>query len=284
MPGGVSYQAYTSNLGWQAGVSDGIPIGDPGNIIEAIRISLTGNAEKYFDIWYRVHVDNFGWLDWAKNGASAGTTSCSLGIQAVQVTVKLKGSSAPGATVHSFYPNTNSLPYMGYQTPGVYFKVSNHSVGIKNLGKNQFGYRTESCIPYNATRNDCVNAMITRAMDYVGTPYKWDYSCAPGIGVDCSGLVMQALYACGMDLSPMNPWDHYYTPGHDQYANLMRDTNRFAHVSYAKRQPGDLLFWPGHVAIYLGGNQMIEAYSPQVGVRVTNVRTVGLTTVARPFS
>ena len=32
--------------------------------------------------------------------------------------------------------------------------------------------------------------MIQRAMEYLGTPYRWGYSCAPGVGVDCAGLVM----------------------------------------------------------------------------------------------
>lgn len=280
---GVSYRVYSSGLGWQRNATDGVQAGAAGKQIEAIQISLTGSEAKYFDIWYRVYVDKVGWLGWAKNGASAGTSSCSLGAHAIQVTITAKGSSAPGSTANSYCAGTKSLPYAGYQTPGSYYKVSNHSVSIKNMGQNQFGYRTESRIPYNATRNDCVNVMIARAMDYLGTPYKWDYSCAPGVGVDCSGLVMQSLYACGMDLSPMNPWDHYHTPGHDQYANLMRDSGRFMHVSFAQRKPGDLLFWQGHVAIYLGGDRMIEAYSPKVGVRVTNVRTAGLTTVARPL-
>ena len=78
-------------------------------------------------------------------------------------------------------------------------------MSIPHLGQGIFGYRTESKTPYNATRNQCVNAIVTTAMSYVGnTPYVRDYSCAPGVGVDCSGLVMQALCAMGMDLSPMN--------------------------------------------------------------------------------
>lgn len=101
-----------------------------------------------------------------------------------------------------------------FQNPWPYYQVSNKSMSIPHLGQGIFGYRTESKTPYNATRNQCVNAIVTTAMSYVGnTPYVRDYSCAPGVGVDCSGLVMQALCAMGMDLSPMNPWDHYYTPG-----------------------------------------------------------------------
>lgn len=276
MSGGVSYSAHVQDIGWQDEVSNGSVAGVTGQnkIIEAVKIRLTGDLATYFDVYYRVHIDNIGWLGWAKNGDAAGTTSCNLGVQAIQVVIVRKGAAAPGSIAGAYYSSLSSLPYIGYQTPGSYYKVSNKSVSIKNLGVNQFGYRTESRIPYNATREQCINAMVTRAIEYTGTPYRWDYSCAPGVGVDCAGLVMQALYATGMDLTPMNPWDHYYTPGHDHYANDMRSNSRFMHVDISQRQRGDLILYSGHVAIYLGNNTIIEAVTPRV-------RTVG---TIQPFS
>lgn len=127
--------------------------------------------------------------------------------------------------------------------------------------------------------------MITRAYDYLGTtPYIWDYSCAPGVGVDCAGLVMQALYATGMDLMPFNPWDHYYTPGHDQYANGMWDSPRFMHLDFSQRQRGDLVCYPGHIAIYLGNDTILEAYTPATGVRISSVySSPDIKGVLRPF-
>lgn len=279
--GGVSYRVHVSNKGWLPSVSDGADAGEGYETLQAVAISLTGNVSKRFDVWYRVHVEKIGWLGWASNGAVAGTTSCGLNVQAVQIQLRAKGGAAPGATVGSHYASVGSLPYVGYQTPGNLYKVSNKSVSIKNQGSGIFGYRTESRIPFDATRMDCVNAMVTRSMDYLNTPYIWDYACAPGVGVDCAGLVMQSLYACGMDLSPMNPWDHYYTPGHDQYANRMRETDRFMHVPFESRQPGDLILSSGHVSIYLGDDKIIEAYSPRVGVRIASVHNAKVLAVAR---
>lgn len=46
--------------------------------------------------------------------------------------------------------------------------------------------------------------MIRRAYDYLGNDYVIGASGAPGLGIDCSGLVMQALYAAGLDTSPIN--------------------------------------------------------------------------------
>ena len=176
------------------------------------------------------------------------------------------------------------IGYHGFQNPPQYYQVSSNSVVIPHLGEGIFGYRTESRISKTASKLECINTMIGRAYEYLGTPYKWDYSCAPGVGVDCSGLVMQCLYAVGMDLSPFNPWDHFYTPGHDQYANGMWDSPRFKHLSFSERQRGDLVCYPGHIAIYLGNDKIIEAYSPAVGVRIASVYSSShIRGVLRPF-
>ena len=175
--------------------------------------------------------------------------------------------------------------YRGYQNPAGYYQVSCCSVNIPHLNSGIFGYRTPSRIGTYATRDDCINAMITRAFDYVGTtPYIWDYSCAPGVGVDCAGLVMQCLYATGMNLGRYTPWDHYYTPGHDHYANDMWNDPKFKHLSFSQRQRGDLICYKGHIAIYIGNDQIIEASSPRNGVRVHSVY-VGyeIKGVLRPF-
>lgn len=283
--GGVSYKTHLSNIGWGAACANGSASGDLSGAqeIEALSISLSGQAAKRYDVWYRVYIENFGWLGWTKNGSNAGSSGCGLHVEAYQVVIKAINSAAPGSTANSFCNGTSQHPYIGYQNPSQFYQVSNRSVTIKNMGQGIFGYRTESRIPYNATRNQIVNAIVTRALEYVGTPYIWDYSCAPGVGVDCAGLVMQALYAAGMDLSPMNPWDHYYSAGHDQYANYMRNYGRFQRVSFADRQPGDLILTNGHVSLYIGGDRIVEAYSPRVGTRVASVySTTPILSVARP--
>ena len=161
--------------------------------------------------------------------------------------------------------------YRGFQNPVGYYYVDSASVVLAHRG-GRFGYASPSRLSDTATKVDCINAMISRAYDYVGTtPYIWDYSCAPGVGVDCAGLVMQCLYATGMDLGRYTPWDHYYTPGHDHYANDMWNDRRFYHVPFSQRQRGDLVCYNGHIAIYLGNDRIIEASSPRNGVRVHSV-------------
>ncbi|MDQ9776242.1 hypothetical protein RF263_15820, partial [Acinetobacter baumannii] len=63
---------------------------------------LTGAAAGKFDIYYRVHVANIGWLGWAKNGASAGSSGFGYGAQAIEVVIVDKGAAAPGSTAEPY--------------------------------------------------------------------------------------------------------------------------------------------------------------------------------------
>lgn len=98
--GGITYSVHAQDIGWQDWRSDGAEAGAvvQGKQIEAIKINLTGDLAKYYDVWYRVHAENYGWMGWAKNGASAGTSKISYQVEAVQVTITAKGAAAPGST------------------------------------------------------------------------------------------------------------------------------------------------------------------------------------------
>ena len=101
----VSYQTHIENIGWQGWKSNGEMSGTSGQSkrLEAIRIKLTGEMEKQYDIYYRVHSQEFGWLGWAKNGESAGTEGYSYRLEAIQIQLIKKGNSAPGSTSNCFY-------------------------------------------------------------------------------------------------------------------------------------------------------------------------------------
>ncbi|WP_164514678.1 RICIN domain-containing protein [Bifidobacterium goeldii] len=174
----------------------------------------------------------------------------------------------------------NGCGKKGWQNPAQYFQVSSCDVGVPANGK--FGYASPSRITMNATRDQAIEAMISRAYDYLGTRYVWDYALQPGVGVDCAGLVMQSLYAAGMDLHEYNPSNHWYDPWHSHDANNMAADSRFMHVSLNDRQRGDLIYWPGHIAIYLGNDQIIEANVPTV--RINSLWAYGAPSGAlRPF-
>nr|WP_275951554.1 L,D-transpeptidase family protein [Faecalicatena contorta] len=102
--GGISYNAHVSGIGWQGWTSDGNVAGTTGQgkSVEAIQIKLTGEMEKYCDIYYRAHVTNFGWLDWAVNGEAAGTSGFAYKLQAVEIKIVPKYTPSPGNTQTPF--------------------------------------------------------------------------------------------------------------------------------------------------------------------------------------
>ena len=90
--GGIEYQGHVQNYGWQDVARDGEVAGTTGKSLrmEAVRMSLTGEAAGHLSLWYRAHVQNVGWTDWVRDGADAGTTGRSLRAEAVEVIVLSK--------------------------------------------------------------------------------------------------------------------------------------------------------------------------------------------------
>ena len=140
-----------------------------------------------------------------------------------------------------------------------------------------------------SSRSDCIEAMIGRAYDYMGDDYMIGASGAPGLGIDCSGLVMQALYAAGIDMSPINPVRHA-SPGYEYESANIWTSSQLKHVSYRERQRGDIIIYCNsagvviHSAIYLGNNRVIEAWPNKVVVSsMINNQHPRVLGVVRPF-
>jgi uncharacterized protein YjdB len=58
--------------------------------LEAVQLKLTGNLASSYNLAYRVHVQNIGWMNWVSNGATAGTTGQALRIEAIQIRIAKK--------------------------------------------------------------------------------------------------------------------------------------------------------------------------------------------------
>ena len=70
--------------------------------LESIRIKLTGEMAEHYDVYYRVHAQEFGWMGWASNGQAAGTAGYSYRLEAIQIQLVPKGEAAPGSTNNAF--------------------------------------------------------------------------------------------------------------------------------------------------------------------------------------
>lgn len=140
------------------------------------------------------------------------------------------------------------------------------------------GYTNGGAIP-SVHGREATEYVIQRAMSQQGVPYSWGGGNAAGkslgidsgsntVGFDCSGLMLYAFAGVGIKL------DHY---SGSQY-------NAGRKVPSAEARRGDMLFWgpnaSQHVALYLGNGQMLEAPYTGSVVKVSPVRTSGMTPYA----
>ena len=97
--GSIVYQAYAKGKGWIS-AADGKTSGTTGLAlaIQALRADLKGEAKSLYDLYYRVYVDEIGWLGWAKNNAKAGSTEFNRPLEGVQFKLVAKGGAKPSGS------------------------------------------------------------------------------------------------------------------------------------------------------------------------------------------
>lgn len=99
----VEARAHVANIGWQEWRSAGY-VGTVGQglAIQALELRINGPLANQYDIYYRVHSAGYGWLGWAKNGDSAGTTGLNIQIEAVQIKLVAKGGNPGSSSAPAF--------------------------------------------------------------------------------------------------------------------------------------------------------------------------------------
>ena len=91
--------------------------------------------------------------------------------------------------------------------------------------------------------------IVAFAQQFVGNPYVWGGNSLTN-GVDCSGFVHQVYAHFGIS-----------TP---RYSQAFKSVGQ--PVSYQNIQAGDVVVYPGHVAIYIGNGNIVEAQSTRAGI------------------
>ena len=110
------------------------------------------------------------------------------------------------------------------------------------------GCKPEELVPraidrwFGGSEESFRNALAEQAKKYLGTEYRWGGKS--GRGIDCSGLVSNAYMQCGVliyrDAKLVEGWPMHKIP-----------------LEQAKR--GDALYFPGHIALYLGEGRYIHS-------------------------
>ena len=98
--------------------------------------------------------------------------------------------------------------------------------------------------------------VVNTALQYVGNPYVWG-GTDPVNGADCSGFIQSIYGQLGYNISRTS-----YTQMNDGIS-----------VSYADAQPGDIINYGHHVAIYMGDNQIVHAADERLGITTSTNAT-----------
>lgn len=106
--------------------------------------------------------------------------------------------------------------------------------------------------------------VVSYACQFIGNPYVWGGESLTN-GADCSGFIKSVYANFGISLP------------HSSVA-LQRAGSE---VSYENAQPGDIVCYAGHVAIYMGGGQIVHASSPSTGIKIGSATYRSIISVRR---
>lgn len=115
------------------------------------------------------------------------------------------------------------------------------------------GSTSYSSIVDNASGSDKGKQIAKYALQFVGNPYVAGGTSLTG-GADCSGFTYRVYQDWGYGLSRTS-----YSQRSDGRA-----------VDYSEAQPGDLICYEGHVALYIGGGKIVHASTQKTGIKVSN--------------
>lgn len=114
---------------------------------------------------------------------------------------------------------------------------------------------SEAPVVYATGGCELGQSVASYACQFVGNPYVYGGTSLTN-GADCSGFVMSVYANFGVSLPHSSSGDRSVGTAVDGLANA---------------QPGDIICYSGHVAIYIGNGQIVHASTAKTGIKISDV-------------
>lgn len=221
------------------------------------------------DTWAHIKsgkVEGYVSLEYLLTGISAKRRAEELAVTMARVTtdsLKVRAEANTDSEVITLVPNGEELEVVDVEGDWVRVYLDDEEVFVSaeyvEVSSELATAITMTELFYGQGVSDVRVDLCQYAKEFLGNPYVWGGTSLTK-GADCSGFVLSVFKKYGVSLP------------HSSVAQAGSGTT----IKVSEAQPGDLIFYGNgksinHVAIYIGGGQVIHASNPKTGIRISNV-------------
>ena len=211
-------------------------------------------------------VEGYVSMEYLFTGISAKRKAEELAVTVARVTtdsLKVRAEASTESEVITLVPNGEELEVVSVEGDWVKVYLDDEEVFVSadyvEVSSELSTAITMTELLYGQGVSDLRVDVCQYAKEFLGNPYVWGGTSLTN-GADCSGYVLGVFKHFGVKLPRTS----------------REQANYGTTVKVAEAKPGDLIFYGNgktinHVAIYIGGGQVIHASSPKTGIRISNV-------------
>lgn len=233
--------------------------GTDSEVVGKMEKNAVATVEEEQDGWYKVtsgSISGYIKAEYLSVGDKELIDSVKLRVAEVQTeTLKVRSEASTDAAVVSLAGLEDKLTVLDEQTEG-WVKVESSDgegfVAAEYVNVYDTYQYAEKPVVEESSASSGSGSVASYALQFVGNPYVWGGTSLTN-GADCSGFVMSVYAHYGVSLP--------------HSSSALRGVGRG--VSYSEAQPGDIICYSGHVAIYIGGGQIVHASNPSDGIKVS---------------